>query len=105
MLTKAHPGAYRGFSSARNARFVAVNKWANLLRHGHSPSRWFILAIALLAAAPVLGEEPTLKTDDDKVLYAIGLSVARNLASYNKKVADAALGRQFDALLESSAGV
>ena len=45
--------------------------------------RCLLAMVCLLAAAPVLGEEPTLKTDDDKVLYAIGLSVARNLASYN----------------------
>jgi len=36
----------------------------------------------LLVTPPVFAAEPTLQTDDQKTLYAIGMSLARNLATF-----------------------
>lgn len=52
-------------------------------------SRWIVAALLLcaMAASPALAEEPTtggpaLATDDEKILYTLGLAISRNLALF-----------------------
>jgi FKBP-type peptidyl-prolyl cis-trans isomerase FkpA/FKBP-type peptidyl-prolyl cis-trans isomerase FklB len=49
------------------------------------------LALALvLVGAPALAQGPTLKTEDDKTLYALGLLLSRSLANFNLTEAELA---------------
>ncbi len=41
-----------------------------------------VLVAACALVAPSVAAEPTLQTDDEKTLYAIGMSLARNLATF-----------------------
>lgn len=61
-------------------------------------SRWFIAALLLcsMAASPALAEEPAtdgpaLETDDEKILYTLGLAISRNLALFEFSEAELAL--------------
>ncbi len=45
-------------------------------------SRLAVLALAVLIAVPAIAADPP-KTDEEKTLYAIGLSIARDLAVFN----------------------
>jgi FKBP-type peptidyl-prolyl cis-trans isomerase FkpA/FKBP-type peptidyl-prolyl cis-trans isomerase FklB len=50
--------------------------------------RWFVVlaVILLVTPAPVAGQEP--KTEDEKALYAIGLSLSERLASFGLSAAE-----------------
>jgi FKBP-type peptidyl-prolyl cis-trans isomerase len=49
------------------------------------------VAVALLAAVPAAAAGPELKTDDDKIFYALGANIAANLASFALTPAEAEL--------------
>ena len=42
------------------------------------------MVAVLVAVAPLYAAGPELKTEDDKTLYALGLAVSRNLATFNR---------------------
>jgi FKBP-type peptidyl-prolyl cis-trans isomerase FkpA len=46
--------------------------------------------VILLGGAPALAQAPSLKTEDDKTLYALGLLVSRSLANFNLTEAELA---------------
>ncbi len=46
--------------------------------------------VILLGGAPALAQDPSLKTEEDKTLYALGLLVSRSLANFNLTEAELA---------------
>jgi FKBP-type peptidyl-prolyl cis-trans isomerase len=61
-------------------------------------SRWIVAALLLcsMAASPVLADEsaadqPALETDDEKILYTLGLAISRNLALFEFSEAELSL--------------
>ena len=50
------------------------------------------MVTVLVTAAPLYAGGPELKTDDDKTLYALGLAMSRNLATFTLTPAELDLG-------------
>lgn len=46
-------------------------------------TRWFLVLLCLTLVSPVLAADPEPAADEGKVLYAIGLSLARSLAQFD----------------------
>lgn len=55
--------------------------------------RWILAALLLgsMAVLPLLADEPTLETDDQKILYTLGVAISRNLAMFEFDEAELAL--------------
>jgi len=55
--------------------------------------RWILAALLLcsMAATSILADEPALETDDQKILYTLGVAISRNLAMFEFNEAELAL--------------